>query len=197
MSDLRILNGHVSRKDRTYEIDVEDDRRVTEAELWDLTDERGNLIGATHRRGAPDWPAGHFHVVAAVCVVRADGHVLLTKRAASKDHPLTWEFPAGSALAGERSVQAATRELKEETGLHAARGSLVLVGRFKESSALVDLFVARDLDTEDLSLQEEEVADATWVTLDEVARLRHTGAMAAPWEPRLDALWNELVELVD
>lgn len=57
--------------------------------------------------------------MAGTCVVRHEGFVLLTLRSASKDYPLTWEFPAGSALAGESSVDAAIRELREETGLSA------------------------------------------------------------------------------
>lgn len=168
-----------------------------ESELWDLTDEQGNRSGRTHRRGAPDWPAGYFHIVAATCVVRADNRVLLTKRAASKDYPLTWEFPAGSALAGETSVEAAIRELREETGLSAERPTMRLVGRFTEPRALLDLFVVRIVDTSGLSLDPEEVTDAEWVTLDEVARRRTVGVMAAPWESRLAALWSHLVELVD
>ncbi len=170
---------------------------MSESELWDLTDRQGNPSGRTHRRGAPDWPAGYFHVVAATCVVRDDNLVLLTKRAATKDYPLTWEFPAGSALTGERSVEAAIRELREETGLSAVTQKMGLVGRFTEPTALVDLFVAHDVDVTTLSLDADEVADAEWVALDEVARRRDAGIMAAPWGPRLTALWSQLVELVD
>jgi 8-oxo-dGTP diphosphatase len=72
-----------------------------------------------------------------------------------------------------------------------------LVGRFTEARALLDLFVVRIVDTSALSLDPEEVTDAEWVTLDEVARRRKAGIMAAPWEPRLVALWSHLVELVD
>lgn len=170
---------------------------VSESELWDLTDAQGNRSGLTHRRGALDWPAGYFHIVAATCVVRADNLVLLTKRAATKDYPLTWEFPAGSALAGETSVEAAIRELREETGLSVSPREMNLVGRFTEPRALVDLFVARIVDASALSLDPEEVTDAEWVTLDEVARRRKAGIMAAPWDPRLAAMWSQLVDLVD
>ena len=76
-------------------------------ELWDLLDGAGVPVGRTHRRGDPSFPEGLFHIVASVCVVRGDGLVLVTRRAAAKDWGLTWEFPAGSALTGESSEQAA------------------------------------------------------------------------------------------
>jgi 8-oxo-dGTP diphosphatase len=174
-----------------------DNGRVSDDELWDLRDVRGDLIGGTRRRGATDWPVGAFHAVAGTCVVRHDGLVLLTLRSATKDHPLTWEFPAGSALAGESSLDAAVRELREETGLHANPESLHLVGRFIETSALFDLFVARAVDVADIVLDGEEVADFEWVTIHEVARRWHEGLMAAPWKPRLVQLWPRLIELVE
>ena len=39
-------------------------------ELWDVTDAEGTPVGVTHRRGDPGFPAGRFHIVASVCVVR-------------------------------------------------------------------------------------------------------------------------------
>lgn len=170
---------------------------MADDELWDLTDSAGNPIGRTHRRGSLEWPTGCFHVIAGTCVVRDDGLVLLTKRAAIKDHPLTWEFPAGSILVGESSVEGAVRELSEETGLHARRETMRPVGRFVETSALFDFYTARAADPLALTLDAEEVAAAEWVTLDEVARRRDAHLMARPWEPRLEAFWPRLVELVD
>ena len=83
-------------------------------ELWDVLDGEGQPIGSTDVRGAPDWPEGHFHLVVATCAYAPDGRVLLTQRAAEKEFPLTWEFPGGSAFAGETSAQAVAREFREE-----------------------------------------------------------------------------------
>ena len=170
---------------------------MSDDELWDLRDVRGELIGGTRRRGATDWPAGAFHAVAGTCVVRSDGRVLMTLRSATKDHPLTWEFPAGSALAGESSLDAAVRELREETGLYADPKSMRMVGRFVEATALFDLFVVRAVDAGELVLDGEEVADSEWVSMEEVSWRWHAGLMASPWEPRLVQFWPRLIELVE
>jgi len=167
-----------------------------DGELWDVTDAAGVPLGMTHPRGDPDFPVGRFHVVPAVCVVRGDGLVLITQRSAEKDWALDWEFPAGSALAGETSREGAVRELREETGLHAVASALTFVGRFTEELALLDLYVAHGLDTDVLTLDSDEVADAAWVSLDTVRERYRAGVFAEPWVARLDALFPSLVSAV-
>jgi len=165
-------------------------------ERWDLTDASGAPLGQTHRRGDP-MPQGSFHIVASVCVVRGDGQVLLTRRAAAKDWPLAWEFPAGSALAGESSAEGAARELAEEAGVRVAPTDLTLVGRVIEASALFDLYVTRVPGDPALALDPLEVCESEWAPLGEAFARAARGAMAGPWVPRLDELGGRLVELVD
>lgn len=160
---------------------------MSDDELWDLTDASGAALGRTHRRGDP-MPAGVFHVVASVCVVRADGLVLMTRRAAIKDWPLAWELPAGSCLAGESSAEGAARELAEETGVVVGVGDLRLVGRLVEESALFDLFATRLPQDPQLDLDPLEVCEAEWVTFEEMFRRCARREMAGPWLRRLDEL---------
>ncbi|GAA4426120.1 hypothetical protein GCM10023169_24580 [Georgenia halophila] len=167
------------------------------SENWDVTDAEGTPTGKVFRRGAPGWPEGRFHVVAATCAYRLDGMVLLTQRAASKEFPLGWEFPGGSALARETSAAAARRELHEETGLRASPASLAWVGRFPETSALIDLYVTRVRSPATLVLDPAEVAAAEWVPLTEVEQRLRSGTMASPWVARLDALWVPLVRAIE
>lgn len=164
---------------------------MSDDERWDLTDVTGAPTGVVHRRGDP-MPAGAFHVVVAVCVHRADGLVLLTFRMPDKPYPSSWEFTAGSALAGESSREGAVRELAEETGIVTEPDALRFVGRHVEASALVDLYALRVPADVELRLQADEVAAAEWVTPDEVRRRLAAGVFAAPWPPRVDALGDEL-----
>jgi 8-oxo-dGTP diphosphatase len=59
-------------------------------------------------------------------VVRG-GRVLVAKRAESQHLAGAWEFPGGKIASGEEPVDAALRELREETGLTAAVAEPLLV----------------------------------------------------------------------
>ena len=96
-------------------------------ELWDLYDGRRRPLGKTHRRGLPLAP-GEYHIAVIVVIVNHRGEVLLTRRAKEKDLcPGWWENTGGSVLAGETSLQAILRELREETGIHAQPEELTLL----------------------------------------------------------------------
>ena len=168
-----------------------------DGEVWDVTDADGIPTGRTHRRGDPDFPAGMFHIVASVCVVRGDGLVLMTRRAATKDFPLDWEFPAGSALTGETSAEAAVRELAEEAGVQVGAEDVVLVGRLTETTALFDVYVAAVAGDPALTLDTEEVCESAWVPFAEALRRAAAGEMAAPWARRLERFGPRLAELVE
>ncbi|QKJ19002.1 NUDIX hydrolase [Microbacterium hominis] len=168
---------------------------MSDDERWDVTDAAGIPTGRTHRRGDPDFPSGLFHVVASVCVVRPDGLVLMTRRAAVKDWALCWEFPAGSALAGESSAEGAARELAEETGVAVEPGALIPVGRVVEPTALFDLYVVHLPGDPALALDPDEVCESAWVPLAEAMRRSAAGEMAGPWVPRLEVLGDRLTAL--
>ena len=86
-------------------------------ELWDLYDENRVPLGRTHPRGEPV-PEGTYHLAVIVVILNPKGEVLLTRRAKEKAVcPGWWENTGGAALAGETSLQAILRELREETGL--------------------------------------------------------------------------------
>ncbi|GAA2749087.1 NUDIX domain-containing protein [Amnibacterium kyonggiense] len=162
------------------------------AEIWDVTDERGVPTGQTFVRGAPDWPTGRFHVVAATCAVDEAGRLLLTKRAAAKDFAGLWEFPGGSAVAGETSAEAAARELREEAGLRVAPTAFRLVDRFQEDTALFDLYLVAAPADQQPRPDGIEVSEVAWVEVAEVRRRWLDHELADPWMQRLKAFWEPL-----
>lgn len=164
----------------------------SEDEWWDVLDAEGQLTGSTFRRGAEGWLSGCFHLIVAVCVQREDGSILLTQRAASKQFAFGWEFPGGSALTGESSPDAASRELREEAGLEVEPSHLMPVGRYAEASAFLDFYIASVRSDVALRLQQSEVMAAQWVVPDEVNRLLDEGLMAGPWTARLNSLWPSI-----
>lgn len=98
----------------------------------------------------------------------------------------------GSALAGETSRQAASRELQEETGIDLPPTALTPVDRFVEASALLDFYTAHEPVNAELRLQPSEVMAADWVTPDEVDRRLGVGLMAEPWVACLESIWPSL-----
>jgi 8-oxo-dGTP pyrophosphatase MutT (NUDIX family) len=140
-------------------------------EIWDLFDRDGNRTGETFVRGFGNFrniPEGRYHLVVDLLVIHTDGTYLLTKRSDTKDvYPGYWEASAGgSAVSGEEPLQAAERELYEETGLRA--DSLELVGiSFRESShGLYYSYLAKvSGDKDRIVLQDGETTDYKWVDI--------------------------------
>ena len=139
-------------------------------EIWDLYDADGNRTGETFVRGFENYmkiPEGRFHLVVDLLVLHEDGSYLLTKRSDIKDiYPGYWEASAGgSAIKGEEPLEAAKRELFEETGL--TPDSMELVGIiFKDSSRSMyySYLVKVSCDKDSIVLQEGETTDYKWVT---------------------------------
>ena len=85
-----------------------------------------------------------------------------------------WEASAGgSALKGESPLDAATRELFEETGIKSS--TLKEIGRKispKNRTAYADFYCETDCDKESIVLQEGETVAYRWVTRDELFSLK-------------------------
>ena len=89
-------------------------------EVWDAVNADGELLGYDlFRDEAERIPHGVYHIVPEVITVTDKGRILLTQRDPAKPYGSKWEFTCGSALKGESALQAAARELQEETGIYA------------------------------------------------------------------------------
>jgi mutator protein MutT len=136
-------------------------------ELNDIYDKERNLTGRTHRRGTP-WQKGEYGLVVCVWVYDGKGKLLLTRRAPGKSYAGTWENSGGAALAGETSLQAITRELREETGIVAAPEEFELLSSTRDRSAHYDFYCLRRSADTKIILQPGETDDYRWVTFPEV-----------------------------
>lgn len=78
-------------------------------------------------------------------VVGRDGRVLLCQRPDGEHLPLKWEFPGGKIEAGETPRAALLRELREELGVDAEVGELLLEARhaYPEKTVWLRFFGAR------------------------------------------------------
>jgi len=137
-------------------------------ELNDIYDKDRHLTGRTHRRGTP-WKKGEYGLVVCVWVYDGKGKLLLTRRAPEKSFAGTWENSGGAAQAGETSLQAICRELREETGIRAEPEEFELLDTGRDRSAHYDFYCLHrsSADTE-IVLQPGETDAAKWVTFGQV-----------------------------
>ena len=106
-----------------------------------------------------------------VCVWVYDGagKLLLTRRAPEKSFAGTWENSGGAVKAGENSLQAITRELREETGIVAAPEEFELLCSASDKNCHFDFYcLKKSVPLEKIKLQPGETDDAKWVTFEEV-----------------------------
>ena len=146
------------------------------AEFWDVYDEQRLPLGKQHRRGTP-LKEGEYHLVVDIVVINTDGRVLIDRRSPKKRNcPNYWEFTSGSVLAGEESRQGAQRELSEELGIKVDADKLTLLGSTQLDHRLVDTYMLiTHVDLDKLVLQDNEVAEARLVTLQQLDEICRTG----------------------
>lgn len=163
-------------------------------EFWDLYDADRLPTGRMHCRGEPICP-GDYHLVVHTWILNSQGELLLTKRSPDKGYPNMWESTGGSALAGEDSLTAALREVREETGivLQPERGNCLI--SYQREDAFVDVWLFRqEFDLNTVVLQLGETTDKMHASLDTVRSLSKRGEMV-PY-PYLDRLLSALTEMV-
>lgn len=144
-------------------------------ELWDVYDKNRNPTGRLHRRGEP-LAQGEYHLVVHVWMQNSEGKFLLTKRSPNKGFPNMWETTGGSALAGDDSLAAALREVREETGLtlDPSRGAMVLSMVMEDYIRDVWLF-RQNFDLTDVRLQLGETTDKMYADQEKILTLYRQG----------------------
>lgn len=164
-------------------------------ELWDIYDIDRVRTGRVAQRGKPASEGGlgegEYHLVVHICVFNGRGQLLLQQRQKDKEgYPNLWDVSAaGSALAGETSAAAASRELREELGLvHDFTKERPFWTTHFERGFDDWYFIRMEADISDLRLQPEEVQDAKWADLAEIERMLDSGEMV-PYYRDLVRLW--------
>ena len=167
-------------------------------ELWDIYDIDRVRTGRVAQRGKPASEGGlgegEYHLVVHICVFNGRGQLLLQQRQKDKEgYPNLWDVSAaGSALAGENSAAAASRELREELGLvHDFTKERPFWTTHFERGFDDWYFIRIEANINDLRLQPEEVQDARWADLAEIERMLDSGEMV-PYYRDLVRLWFEM-----
>ncbi len=140
-------------------------------ELWDILDEKakptGRLMDRYGRLGK-----GEYHLVVHVWIDNGHGLYLIQRRSTRLVFcPGMWAPAGGSAKAGEDSLMAARRELKEELGISADPECFRFIGRQQRNHAFRDLWKLTLSCCTELKLQQEEVQSAAWRSRGEILEM--------------------------
>ena len=146
------------------------------AEYQDLFDEARIPTGKLYLRGSPVTPGLRFPAVN-VWTIREDGRFLLTKRDPRKPWGNYWECTGGAVQAGEDTVLASIREVKEETGINVAGLRPILIDSKKQKYAYLDVYAYFVKGDPQVILQEGETVDYRWVTVEEYLAMKEEGVL--------------------
>lgn len=146
-------------------------------EVWDILNEDGCLTGKTTVRGTGFLKPGEYHLVVHIWIISSDGKFLIQRRSENKKlMPGEWAATGGAAISGESSFEAANRELFEELGIVSNPKTLKKIFRLKRRNSLLDVWaITCDIKTSNLNLQENEVAEAKWVTQAQLKDMINSG----------------------
>lgn len=140
-------------------------------EIWDAYNDKREKIGQYLVRGERIL-TGLYHLCVNVLVRHEDGDILFMKRSSQKElYPNYFEFGAGgSVLAGEDSLSAVLRELKEETGLVPSQIRLIEQTISSEDQCLFDYYEAIIVgDKERITYQDGETDGHVWIGINELS----------------------------
>lgn len=144
-------------------------------ELNDIYDEHRFLTGQVHQRGTA-WKPGQYGLVVCVWVYDGRGHVLLTRRAKGKSFAGTWENSGGAVKAGETSLQAVVRELREETGIEADPREFELLMTDRNRNMFYDHYcLRRRVRLDEIILLPGETDDVMWASFGKVRWMIRVG----------------------
>jgi len=140
-------------------------------ELVDVIDRDDCVIGVVPRsvmRARNLW-----HRSVGIAVVSSDGRLLVHRRSDDKDvWPGRWDLAVGGVVAsGERYEAAALRELAEEVGVAGVVPELLGEATFADDRVRCRCRMFRVVHDGPVRFTDGEVAEARWVTVDELGRL--------------------------
>lgn len=156
-----------------------------------LNNKRQSLNKTTERLEKID---GEYRQSVHTWIMNSNGEFLIQKRTPNKKNfPNKWSQTGGGVDEGETTLEAALRECSEELGISINPDNMELILSFKRKYDFVDVWlVKQDLKIEELILQEDEVSEVKWATIDEIRNLMKTGELAASINIYFDMFLNLL-----
>ena len=140
-------------------------------EYRDLYDLNRNLTGEKILKGE-EIPDNRAILMVVIFIENSKGQFLMQKRSSLKGG--LWATTGGHPKTGETSLEGVLTECSEELGIEITNPTLFKQAASKK--AFCDLYyLKQDIDTSDIILQEEEVDEVKWLSIEEIELLNNTG----------------------
>ncbi|MDD2391369.1 MAG: NUDIX hydrolase [Bacilli bacterium] len=140
-------------------------------EKRDLYNFNKELIGKTIYK-KEDVPEGCYILVVLSFIQNSRKEFLIQKTSISKG--LEWAFTGGHPKEGESSLMGIYTEIEEELGIKVKNA--IWFKEVKGKDRICDLYyVNEDISLDDIVMQEEEVSDVCYATIEEIHDLYNSG----------------------
>ncbi|ETP71941.1 ADP-ribose pyrophosphatase [Lachnospiraceae bacterium JC7] len=151
-------------------------------EYMDIYDENRQKTGRIADRKTPLKKGEFMMYVLAILERPSDGKMLITRRALDKKWAAgAWEIPGGASVAGENSLDAVAREVKEETDLDISvcpeEQKTPVFSYMNEDlergdNYFVDIYhFVFPFEEKDVNIQRSEAIDHKFATIDDITAL--------------------------
>lgn len=129
-------------------------------------------------------------------IMNDKGEFLIQKRSDNKKtNPGLWSITGGGVEAGEHSYETVIREAKEELGVNINPDEVNFMLSIKRKHAFADVYlVMQNINIDDVVMQEEEVSDVKWATVDEIKKMINEGQFTSSINIYLDMLLYLIAE---
>lgn len=150
-------------------------------ELIDVLDENGNYTGKVEERKLVH-DNGLWHTHVGVWIMNKNGELLFQQRSMQKKVNFgKWTRTGGHVDSGEKPLNAIQRETYEEVGVNIPLDNFKLLSVNKEEvynpdnqimniQFIYSYFTVVDYKIEDYTMQEEEVSDLKYITIEEMEK---------------------------
>ena len=144
-------------------------------ELRDLYDKNSNKTDKTYYKG-DKIPNGYYPMVVMVVIRNSNGEFLMQKRSKSKGGD--WGVTGGHPKSGETPIEGIITEVKEELGLDFSNEDFILYDSGCDGKDCYKMyFVTKDIDINDITIQEEELSEVRWFSMDELKHMAKIGEL--------------------
>ena len=144
-------------------------------ELRDLYDINSNKTNKTYRKGDLI-PEGYYPMVVMVVIRNSNGEFLMQKRVESKGGD--WGVTGGHPKSGETPIEGIITEVKEELGLDFSKENFIEYDSGCDGKDCYKMyFVTKDININDITIQQEELSEVRWFTMDELKSMVNSGEL--------------------